>query len=115
ETAARVKTARVVHHDGHLTELPDVVERPRKRFLTRFLPDDDLYEWHAIDGREKVNAYEVRGALRCFRQPRDRQRRSVAREDCRLWDHTLRFLSDLGLDRPALKNRLDNQVAAGEL
>ena len=116
EHAAGVEAAAVVHHDRRLADLLHVVERAGERPRREvFLPRITSTSGILSTGEKKCRPMKLAGPLRRLGQPGDRQRGGVGGEDGGLRDHGLGLPRDVGLDVPALEDRLDHQFAALEV
>jgi hypothetical protein len=66
------------------------------------------------DGREEVQSQDAIGAPGGGREPGDRDRRGVRREDRLGGDRRVQVLERLRLDRRVLDDRLDHELGLGE-
>jgi hypothetical protein len=91
-----------------------VVVGARDRLVAGLLAADDLDQPHLVHRREEVQADEALRSGAGGGQAADRQRRGVAREHAVRGQQRLGLARHLGLQRPVLEHRLDDQLAAVE-
>ena len=114
EHPAGEEAARIVDDDRRLADRDHVVVGAGDRLVAGLLAADDLDQPHLVHRREEVQADEALGRGAGRGQAADRQRRGVAGEHAAGREQRLGLARHLGLQRPVLEHRLDDQLAAVE-
>ena len=110
-----VEAAAVVDHDRRLADLLHDVVGLGQRLVGGLLAADDLDQRHLVDRAEEVQADEVLRPVHAGRQLGDRQGRGVGAQQRVVVDVRRDLAEHLVLQRRVLEDRLDHQVAAGQV
>ena len=113
--AAGVKTARVIDHNRDFAERLHIVKGACHGLVVGLPPANDLDQFHLVHRTEEMDADEFFGSSAGFGQAADRQGRCVGCKKAAWHEQGFGFLCDFGLQVPAFKHGLDDEVATGQV
>ena len=115
EQAVDDEAGLVLRVDSELAELLAELEAGRERFLVGRHGLDDLEQRHHLSRVEEMEADEPLGPLGRGRLVDHRQRRRVGGEHRAVLDDAVELLPHLELHPEVLGDRLDHEIAVGEV
>src|SRR5919198_340613 len=115
EDPVRDEARCVARLDGGLAEPLGEAPHERDRVVRGLHPADDLDELHQRNGVHEVHARDALRAAGRRGEPRDRDRRRVAREDRVGLARLIQLAEDLLLHRDVLERGLDREVDAAKV